>query len=97
MLSLLTIHLVLYPTGPTDNAARSVPACHCDALAAVLHSAAGDEMGLDGGTVISRSDVLRGSSWRLNQSNSGSRSTRGGAVSTSQVYHEPQLDRQTAW
>lgn len=54
-------------------------------------------MGLDGGTVISRSDVLRGSSWRLNQSNAGSRSTRGGSVSTSEVYREPALDRQTAW
>jgi len=54
-------------------------------------------MGLDGGTIISRSDVLRGSSWRLNQSNAGSRSTRGGAVSTSEVYHPPSLDKQTEW
>jgi hypothetical protein len=54
-------------------------------------------MGLDGGTVISRSDVLRGSSWRLSQANSDSRSTRGGAVSTSEVYRPPALDRQTEW
>lgn len=53
-------------------------------------------MGLDGGTVITRSDVLRGSSWRLNQANSESRSTRGGAVSTSEVYRPPALDRADA-
>ncbi len=54
-------------------------------------------MGLDGGTVISRSDVLRGSSWRLNQANGGSRSSRGGAVSTSSAYREPALERQAEW
>jgi hypothetical protein len=54
-------------------------------------------MGLDGGTIITRSDVLRGSSWRLNQSNAASRSTRGGSVSASQTYQEPTLDRQSAW
>jgi hypothetical protein len=56
-------------------------------------------MGLDGGTVITRSDVLRGSSWRLANSNAGGggTSTRGGAVSTSQVYRPPSLARQTEW
>ena len=36
-------------------------------------------MGLDGGTYITRSDVLRGQSWELNKAEN-SRSTRGGAV-----------------
>lgn len=51
-------------------------------------------MGLDGGTIISRSDVLRGSSWRMSQADN-SRSTRGGTVSSSNVYQEQQLDQQT--
>jgi hypothetical protein len=37
-------------------------------------------MGLDGGTIISRSDVIRGQSWRVNEADSSSRSTRGGQV-----------------
>ncbi|GIL64831.1 hypothetical protein Vafri_18685 [Volvox africanus] len=37
-------------------------------------------MGLDGGTIVTRSDVLRGQSWRVAQ-NDASRSTRGGNVS----------------
>ncbi|GAQ79533.1 hypothetical protein KFL_000320310 [Klebsormidium nitens] len=37
-------------------------------------------MGLDGGTIISRSDVIRGQSWRVNQADSSSRSTRGGQI-----------------
>mmetsp|Transcript_532 Transcript_532/g.1233 ORF Transcript_532/g.1233 Transcript_532/m.1233 type:complete len:225 (-) Transcript_532:237-911(-) len=37
-------------------------------------------MGLDGGTIITRSDVLRGQSWRMAQSDS-SKSTRGGDAS----------------
>ncbi|KAI7842610.1 hypothetical protein COHA_003714 [Chlorella ohadii] len=36
-------------------------------------------MGLDGGTIISRNDVLRGQCWDLNKADD-SRSTRGGAV-----------------
>ena len=39
-----------------------------------------EAMGLDGGTKISRSDVLRGASWQLAHSD-GSRSTRGGDAS----------------
>ena len=50
-------------------------------------------MGLDGGTYITRSDVLRGQSWELNK-NEGSRSTRGGAVTG--VYKRAQLDPRAA-
>jgi len=39
-------------------------------------------MGLDGGTYITRSDVLRGQSWELATADN-SRSTRGGNASTS--------------
>jgi len=39
-------------------------------------------MGLDGGTYITRSDVLRGQSWELATADN-SRSTRGGDASTS--------------
>lgn len=42
-------------------------------------------MGLDGGTIISRSDVLRGSSWRIASSDGRLRSTRGGQVSDTYV------------
>lgn len=49
------------------------------------------DMGLDGGTYVSRSDVLRRQSWRASQADT-SRSTRGGAVSTATVYQAPQLD-----
>lgn len=41
-------------------------------------------MGLDGGTYITRSDVLRGQSWQLASADT-SRSTRGGDASTSTV------------
>ena len=51
-------------------------------------------MGLDGGTIITRTDVLRGQSWRMAQADT-SRSTRGGTVSTSNVYQDPQADAQT--
>ena len=46
-------------------------------------------MGLDGGTYITRSDVLRGQSWELN-SKEDSRSTRGGAVTG--VYKRAKLN-----
>lgn len=46
-------------------------------------------MGLDGGTYITRSDVLRGQSWELNNAEN-SRSTRGGAVTG--VYKKAKLD-----
>lgn len=44
------------------------------------------------GTKITRSDVLRGQSWRMTQAD-GSRSTRGGCVN--QTFQEKQLDPQT--
>ena len=46
-------------------------------------------MGLDGGTYITRSDVLRGQSWELNKAEN-SRSTRGGAVTG--THKKPKLD-----
>lgn len=49
-------------------------------------------MGLDGGTIITRSDVLRGTSWALSQQD-GTRSSRGGAVGTSKVYKKQELDK----
>jgi len=51
-------------------------------------------MGLDGGTIITRTDVLRGQSWRMAQADT-SRSTRGGTVSTSNVYQDPQAGAET--
>eukprot|EP00850_Spirogloea_muscicola_P021826 SM000263S09813 [mRNA] locus=s263:101151:103189:- [translate_table: standard] len=42
-------------------------------------------MGLDGGTIISRSDVLRGASWRVASSAAQCRSTRGGQVGSAYV------------
>lgn len=50
-------------------------------------------MGLDGGTIATRSDILRGQSWRLANADGGSlRSTRGGQLSavgaTSSAGHE---------
>eukprot|EP00850_Spirogloea_muscicola_P009886 SM000056S18004 [mRNA] locus=s56:652934:654974:+ [translate_table: standard] len=42
-------------------------------------------MGLDGGTIISRSDVLRGASWRVASSGVQCRSTRGGQVGSAYV------------
>jgi hypothetical protein len=47
-------------------------------------------MGLDGGTIISRSDVLRGASWELSQADT-SHSTRGGTVGTATVYKKRKL------
>jgi hypothetical protein len=47
-------------------------------------------MGLDGGTYITRSDVLRGQSWAVTQAD-GTRSTRGGAVGDAQVFKRPSL------
>ena len=49
-------------------------------------------MGLDGGTYITRSDVLRGQSWELNKAEN-SRSTRGGSVTG--VHKKRKLDRDT--
>ena len=48
-------------------------------------------MGLDGGTIITRTDVLRGSSWEA-ASADDSRSTRGGQVSTSYTHKRRHLD-----
>lgn len=50
-------------------------------------------MGLDGGTIATRSDILRGQSWRLANADGGSvRSTRGGQLgavaATSAAGHE---------
>ncbi|GBG83737.1 hypothetical protein CBR_g37538 [Chara braunii] len=42
-------------------------------------------MGLDGGTIISRSDVVRGSSWRVASADGSCRSTRGGQIGASFV------------
>eukprot|EP00884_Botryococcus_braunii_P016620 jgi/Botrbrau1/3641/Bobra.0204s0032.1 len=57
-------------------------------------------MGLDGGTYITRSDVLRGQSWEL-ASADNSRSTRGGTVSSSSTFKRKKLDknleRSTRW
>ena len=56
-------------------------------------------MGLDGGTVISRSDVLRGASWEVNQRDC-TRSTRGGSVATGpsgQNTTEQQAERVASW
>lgn len=55
-------------------------------------------MGLDGGTYITRSDVLRGQSWELNKAEN-SRSTRGGAVTGThkKAKLDPKLERQTKW
>ncbi len=50
-------------------------------------------MGLDGGTYVTRSDVLRRQSWAYSQADS-SRSTRGGAVADSSVYRPRQLEQQ---
>eukprot|EP00898_Chlorokybus_atmophyticus_P009046 jgi/Chlat1/9142/Chrsp97S08432 len=49
-------------------------------------------MGLDGGTIISRSDVLRGTSWRF-ASKDKSKSTHGGNVNASSVYKEETLSK----
>ena len=52
-------------------------------------------MGLDGGTYITRSDVLRGQSWELAQADN-SRSTRGGNASTSSAKIRNKVDVRTA-
>lgn len=52
-------------------------------------------MGLDGGTYITRSDVLRGQSWELATADN-SRSTRGGNASTSAAKTRNVIDPRTA-
>ena len=52
-------------------------------------------MGLDGGTYITRSDVLRGQSWELSTADN-SRSTRGGNASTSAAKTRKTIDPRTA-
>ena len=51
-------------------------------------------MGLDGGTYITRSDVLRGQSWELATADN-SRSTRGGDASTSAAKDRNAVDPRT--
>ncbi len=51
-------------------------------------------MGLDGGTYITRSDVLRGQSWELATADN-SRSTRGGDASTSATKDRKAVDPRT--
>ena len=58
-------------------------------------------MGLDGGTVISRTDVLRGASWDLAQADA-STSTRGGQLSSHRRHGAsralpPSVVRETRW
>ena len=48
-------------------------------------------MGLDGGTYITRSDVLRGASWALTTGDT-SRSSRGGNVQSGTVFKRRRLD-----
>ena len=52
-------------------------------------------MGLDGGTYITRSDILRGQSWAVANAD-GTRSTRGGAINASTTFKRRQLDAQAA-
>lgn len=51
-------------------------------------------MGLDGGTYITRSDVLRGQSWELATADN-SRSTRGGNASTTAAKDRNVVDPRT--
>jgi hypothetical protein len=51
-------------------------------------------MGLDGGTYVTRTDVLRRQSWAFSQADN-THSRRGGAASDSTVYRPRQLDQQT--
>ena len=52
-------------------------------------------MGLDGGTYVSRTDVLRRQSWALAQADGGAnRSTRGGAVPDSATYRPRAMNAQ---
>ena len=62
-----------------------------------LRSAAA--MGLDGGTIVTRTDVLRGSSWRLaNQDDGRQRSTRGGQLTaTGALLRDAVADRDAAY
>lgn len=51
-------------------------------------------MGLDGGTIPTRSDILRGQSWRLANSDSGAqRSTRGGQLTATGALHTAGVER----
>lgn len=50
-------------------------------------------MGLDGGTIISRADVIRGASWDLTNSDT-SRSSRGGSIDPGAVWKRRKLDKQ---
>jgi hypothetical protein len=50
-------------------------------------------MGLDGGTIITRSDILRGSSWDVANADGGaSTSTRGGQVGDAYVHKRRRID-----
>ena len=64
------------------------------AAAAAALGAAAAWCGLDGGTYITRSDVLRGQSWDVAVADD-TRSTRGGAVGVSKVFRRKQLDAAT--
>ena len=50
-------------------------------------------MGLDGGTIASRSDLLRRASWRLTTSNADTRSTRGGQLGAADALNTAGLER----
>ena len=51
-------------------------------------------MGLDGGTIITRSDILRGQSWDVADADGGaSTSTRGGQLNDAFVHKRRRLDR----
>ena len=60
-------------------------------------------MGLDGGTIISRSDILRGQSWEVANSDGGaSTSSRGGQLSANKVHTgrrraDPAAQRRARW
>jgi hypothetical protein len=75
-------------TAPVKYSTAGSPVLYCIALGQSGYKGENCSeklMGLDGGTQITRSDVLRGSSWRLANCDS-SRSTRGGAVSAAGTY-----------
>lgn len=52
-------------------------------------------MGLDGGTIASRTDILRGSSWDVANASRGrgQASSRGGAIGTSYVHESERVER----
>jgi hypothetical protein len=53
-------------------------------------------MGLDGGTIASRTDILRGSSWDVANASQGrgaKASSRGGAIGTSYVHESERVER----